>query len=333
MWETRRERIWQEIANHPSGSDFERIALQLFHLQAVYNPVYAQFLEHLRVAPPQVHSVEEIPYLPVELFRSHRVQTGNYEPELVFSSSSTSSSTPSVHLVRDGALYKHAFTRGFRQFYGSPEDWCVIGLLPSYLEREGSSLIFMVNELIRLSGHEKSGFYLHNQEELARTLLDNEEQGVRTLLIGVTFALLDFAECFPCPLRHTTIMETGGMKGRREEMTREEVHLNLRAAFQLEGEVHSEYGMTELMSQAYSTGDGRFRCPPWMKVLIRESTDPLEVKHAPARGGINVIDLMNLDSCAFLATGDIGRTFDDGSFTVEGRFDRADVRGCNLMVL
>jgi hypothetical protein len=229
-------------------------------------------------------------------------------------------------------LYTHSFLAGFERVFGAPERWCILGLLPAYLERSGSSLVYMVNELIRRSGHPSSGFYLHDHDKLRDTLVENERSGQPTILFGVTFGLLDFAEHHQLNLTHTILIETGGMKGRREELTREQVHEKLRRAFGSHATIHSEYGMTELLSQAYSDNQGIFTCPPWMKVLLRDPTDPLLTNASGGRGALNIIDLANVDSCAFLAVSDLGEVYGDGRFTVTGRFDQADVRGCSLMI-
>jgi len=242
--------------------------------------------------------------------------------------------TNSHHKVKEAAIYRESFLQGFRQFYGNIKDYCILGLLPSYLERGDSSLVYMVNQLIQQSGHQKSGFYLYNYGELANVLKELEQQGQKTLLIGVTYALIDFASAFPMPLKHTIILETGGMKGRGKELLRTEVHQLLKAAFQLEN-IHSEYGMTELLSQAYSQKDGIFEIPRWMKIVLRDETDPLNslsISGKPSSGVINVIDLANIYSSSFIATEDIGKLYPDGSFEVLGRMDNSDVRGCSLMV-
>ncbi len=261
--------------------------------------------------------------------------TGTYEPEVFFESSGTTGSASSRHLLKETSLYRESFLHGFRKFYGEPSSWCIIGLLPSYLERRHSSLVMMVDELVRLSGHTKSGFYLYDHELLHDNLLQLELSGQKTLLIGVTYALLDFAEKYPMTLKHTIVMETGGMKGRREEMTRSEVHGILQQQWGLAG-IHSEYGMTELLSQGYSAGQGIFHPSDTMKIMIREEDDPFGI-HGPSaeeqRGIINVIDLANIWSCAFIATEDAGRLLPDGSFEVTGRVDYSDIRGCSLMVV
>lgn len=311
-------------------ADFEQLALEAFKFQYNNNAIYQQYVNALSIVGANVRSVEQIPFLPIRFFKTANIKTTAFEPEAVFESSGTTQTINSRHYVKDLNIYRQSFLKAWEKFYGPVQDWCVIGLLPSYLERQNSSLVVMVNEMIQLSQHAHSGFYLYEHEKLASVLQDLENQGQKTILIGVTFALLDFAEKFPMPLQHTTIMETGGMKGRRSEMTREEVHLLLTAAFQTHA-VHSEYGMTELLSQAYSYGNGIFNCPPWMKVLVRQDDDPLDVRVAGS-GVINIIDLANLYSCSFIATDDVGIVMPDGSFEVLGRVDTSDIRGCNLLI-
>jgi len=309
---------------------FEQLALELFQLQASENHLYRSFIQALGIDAGRVSNVASIPFLPVSFFKNHDVTTGSFVPDVVFESSGTTQTGNSRHLVKSADLYRRSFINAFELFYGSPESWCIIGLLPSYLERQNSSLVMMVNDLVNLSKHAESGFYLNEFENLAQVLQKNEASRQKTLLIGVTFALLDFAEQYKFPLKHTTVMETGGMKGRRKEITRVEVHEILKDAWQLNS-VHSEYGMTELLSQAYSSGGGLFRCPPWMKIILRDEDDPLTIKLSTTSGLINVIDLANIHSCAFIATDDIGKLYTDGSFEVIGRMDSSDVRGCSLM--
>lgn len=309
---------------------FEELAVDLFHFQYKHNPVYNQYVNSLPIVGQDVRSLAGIPFLPIQCFKSHTIKATSFEAEVVFESSGTTQSINSRHYVKDAGLYKRSFLTAFEQFYGPVAGWCVIGLLPNYLERRHSSLVVMVDELIRQSGHPASGFYLYEHEKLHGVLQQLEAQGQKTILIGVTFALLDFAEKFPLPLQHTIIMETGGMKGRREEITRQQVHDILKAAFGLPA-IHAEYGMTELLSQAYSAGEGMLRCPPWMKVLVREEDDPFAV-HAAGAGVLNVIDLANIYSCSFIATEDVGRVYENGSFEVQGRMDNSDIRGCSLMV-
>jgi hypothetical protein len=310
--------------------DFEQLALEVFQFQYNNNAIYQHYVNALSIVGAKVRSIEQIPFLPIRFFKTADIKTTVFEPEAVFESSGTTQTVNSRHYVKDLTMYHQSFLKAWKQFYGPVESWCVIGLLPAYLERQHSSLVVMVNEMIKLSGHPQSGFYLYEHEKLAAVLQQLERQGQKTLLIGVTFGLLDFAEQFPMPLRHTVIMETGGMKGRRREMTREEVHGLLSAAFKTPL-IHSEYGMTELLSQAYSYGHGLFDCPPWMKVLVRQDDDPLDVRVAGS-GILNIIDLANLYSCSFIATDDVGAVQADGSFEVLGRVDASDIRGCNLLI-
>jgi hypothetical protein len=309
--------------------------LETFAFQYQENPVYQRYVDALGLLPGQVNKLTDIPFLPVSLFKSHRVMSGTFEPEAVFESSGTTGTEPSLHFIRSLDLYRESFTRGFKLWYGDPSEWCIIGLLPSYLERQHSSLVVMADELVRLSGHPDSGFYLYQYEALHDILLRLESSGQKTLLLGVSFALLDFAEAHPMRLKHTIVMETGGMKGRREEITRPELHGILCDRLGLSA-IHSEYGMTELLSQAYSSGQGIFRCPPWMKVVLRAEDDPFcytSFDGEPLRQGlISIIDLANRYSCSFIATDDLGLMHPDGSFEVLGRVDSSDVRGCSLLV-
>lgn len=312
------------------------MAIDLFRRQYRMNPLLAAFSDRLGRHPEGVDGITAIPFLPISFFKTSDVVSGNFHPEAVFTSSGTSGTVGSRHLVERLADYRASFTEAFRLFYGEPSSWCILALLPSYLERGGSSLVLMADELIRHSGHPCGGFYLHDYEALKQTLQRLEREGQRTLLLGVTYALMDFADAHPMPLRHTVVMETGGMKGRRRERTRQDVHAHLKERLGLEA-VHSEYGMTELLSQAYSHGEGLFRTPPWMRVLIRAEDDPFWVSDVnPDRivtGAINVIDLANRSSCAFIATDDLGRLHPDGSFEVIGRIDNSDIRGCSLMYI
>jgi phenylacetate-coenzyme A ligase PaaK-like adenylate-forming protein len=313
--------------------DFRSLALEVFRFQATGNEVYANFLSHLGVDPIMVKEIKAIPFLPIEMFKTHRVITGKKKHALVFESSGTTGQLTSKHHVVSESLYQESFTRWFSVMYGNPEELCILALLPSYLERGNSSLVYMMNHLIGLSRHKQSGFYLNDLESLAKILEQRNHDQHPTLLLGVSFALLDLAEKFPLPLSGAvTVMETGGMKGRRKEMIREELHEILKKAFSKKT-IHSEYGMTELLSQGYSTGSGRFIAPPWMRILVRDLYDPLSTLPAGRSGGINVIDLANLWSCSFIATGDTGRVADDGTFEITGRFDQTEIRGCNLMVL
>lgn len=322
----------QRIFSIHNAAQFEEVALAIFKYQYHHNGVYRKFCDYLGKSDRTVAQLIDIPFLPIEFFKSHQVVCGNKKPQAIFESSGTTQSQTSKHIVPDLLLYEQSFLKAFSLFYGPVGDYCILALLPSYLERQGSSLVYMVNDLVKRSHHPDSGFYLDNLEELHNKLSGLEQKGTQTLLIGVSFALLDLAEKFPMPLKNTTIMETGGMKGRRKELIREELHLILKKAFGVTA-VHSEYGMTELLSQGYSLGNGIFQSPPWMKILIRDSEDPLSFQTEGKTGGINVIDLANLHSCSFIATQDLGKTFPDGSFEVLGRFDNSDIRGCNLMVL
>lgn len=316
-----------------SSGEFEREALALFRYQWEQNTLYRKYADVLGVNPSAVTDLQKIPFLPITFFKSHRITAGTFIEETCFESSGTTRHSVSRHYVRDLSLYRQSFSQAFAHFYGDPRAWCILGLLPTYLERGHSLLVYMVDQLILQSSHPQSGFYLYDHPKLARTLTQLEAIGQPTLLIGVTFALLDFAAQFPMPLRHTLVMETGGMKGRREEMTRDEVHALLSKAFEA-SHIHSEYGMTELLSQAYAPHDGLFRCPGWMKVLIRDEDDPFMVHtNENVRGGINVIDLANRHSCSFIATEDIGRLHADGSFEVLGRMDGSELRGCSLMAV
>jgi phenylacetate-coenzyme A ligase PaaK-like adenylate-forming protein len=311
-------------------ADFVPRALEVFRFQYALNPLYRDFVDRLGVRPGLVDRIEDIPFLPVSFFKTHEVRTGEFVPEIVFESSGTTGMVTSRHLLRDVELYRQSFLTGFERFYGPVRDWVIIGLLPAYLERSHSSLVYMVNGLIGASGHPDSGFYLYEHEALHGLLQRLEAAGQRAMLIGVTFALLDFAERYSLSLEHTVVMETGGMKGRRREVTREELHSFLRERLGVKA-VHAEYGMTEMLSQAYSAGGGMFRCPGWMKVLVRSEDDPMEVR-ARGEGLINVADLANVWSCAFLATDDIGVVGADGGFAIAGRVDHSDVRGCSLLV-
>ncbi len=302
----------------------------MFRHQHRNNPVYREFCDALGVNSGLVSEIRDIPFLPIELFKKRPVKAFEGTAEKVFVSSGTTAQAPSRHHVKDAGVYEQGFRNAFRLFYGNPSDYCILALLPGYLERGDASLVYMVQGLIDDSGHPDSGFYLYDHDRLASTLRKLTREGQKSLLIGVSFALLDFAEAHPMPLPGTTVMETGGMKGRRREMVRDELHQVLCRAFDQQY-IHSEYGMTELLSQAYSQGNGRFACPPWMRVLVRDTSDPLRLLSHGQGGGINIIDLANIHSCSFIASQDLGRLLPDGTFEVIGRFDQSDVRGCNLM--
>ena len=318
------------------GQSFTGVALEVFRFQYQTNPVYQQFCNTLKTDPDKIDSISKIPFLPISFFKTHTITSTEFIPEAIFESSGTTQTINSKHFVKNIGIYEKSFSKTFQLFYGDVAEYCIIALLPSYLERKNSSLVMMADKLIAQSNHPKSGFYLDELQQLKHVLTELEQQGQKTLLVGVTFALLDFAEQFPMPLKNTIIMETGGMKGRRKEMTRQQVHEVLTAAFQIK-HIHSEYGMTELLSQAYSKEKGIFNCPPWMKILIREEDDPFAIHTANnnsiVSGAINVIDLANIYSCSFIATDDAGKLYADGSFEVLGRLDNTDIRGCSLLVL
>ncbi|QYJ69308.1 LuxE/PaaK family acyltransferase [Flavobacterium litorale] len=322
----------QDIFSIASKKEFEKITLKVFRHQYDNNTVYQNFCNLLDKSKQNVKSIKDIPFLPIQFFKNNRV-VSNLEPiEITFTSSGTTGSSTSNHYVTDLNYYKQSFRQTFSQFYGNIEDYTVLALLPSYLEREGSSLIYMVSDLIESANNPNSGFYLHNYNELITKLTTLDKEGENVLLIGVTYALLDLIEIQPFQLNNTIIMETGGMKGKRREMIREELHELLCNGFGV-SKIHSEYGMTELLSQAYSLGDGIFECPPWMDIFIRDTEDALSYVDYNKTGGINVIDLANINSCSFIATQDLGKKYTNQTFEVLGRFDNSDIRGCNLMVL
>ena len=321
----------QDIFNINTPEQFKQAALAVFQHQATNCEVYKSFLFHLKVSPSAIKTVEQIPFLPISFFKSHEVKSADEPAEVVFSSSGTTGQIQSKHLVTDVTLYVESFNKAFEQFYGPANESCILALLPSYQEREGSSLIYMVDALIAQSGHAASGYFLNNNQGLYDTLLQLKAQKQRTILIGVTYALLDFIESYTLDFPELIVMETGGMKGKRKEMVRDELHELLTAGFGVM-HIHSEYGMTELLSQGYSYGDGIFNCPAWMNIMLRDTNDPLSLLKNKQSGGINVIDLANLNSCSFIATQDLGKIYPDGSFEVLGRFDNADIRGCNLLV-
>ena len=307
-------------------SEFEQAALALFRFQAERCEPYRRYVELLGINPSEVSRIEEIPFLPIELFKSHTIYCGECEPEMVFTSSSTTGQTPSRHPMARLSIYERAFTEAFRRFYGAPEQYGIYALLPSYLQRKGSSLIYMADRLIAEAG--SGGFYLDEYEKL---IADMETDSKPKILLGVSYALWDLAERYAPQVRDTIVMETGGMKGYREEIPKEELHRILCEGFGVE-RIHSEYGMAELTSQAYSAGEGIFRTPQWMKILVRDINDPFCLLPTGARGGVNIIDLANIYSCAFIETQDVGRILADGSFAIEGRIDRSEIRGCNLLV-
>ncbi|HET9745696.1 MAG TPA: acyl transferase [Chitinophagaceae bacterium] len=353
---------WHDKIFSVSENNFRELALEIFRFQYASNPVYRTFIDALRIRPETIDVLESIPFLPISFFKTDEIKTGKFNAEAIFESSGTTPGTNSHHHVKDISLYAESFARGFQNVYGQIGEWCILGLLPSYLEKGNSSLVFMVEKLIEKTAHPQSGFYLADFERLRDTLALLEKAKQKTLLIGVTYALLDFAEQFPMQLYNTLVMETGGMKGKREELTRMEVHERLKKAFG-KNEIHSEYGMTELLSQAYAVKEGKFSCPAWMRVMIRDEEDPLAVyslqwavssgqstvssqqsavssqsgvQRSPLTsitGAINIIDLANVYSCSFIATEDLGKVYPDNSFEVLGRMDGSDLRGCSLLTL
>lgn len=319
------------IFNLKDSESFSDTALRIFRFQAENNPVYRQFISSLRRTASGIKDINDIPFIPAEFFKSQTVAIENQSFETIFESSRTTGDTPGRHFVHDLKLYEKSFHSSFRYFYGDPSEYFIAALLPSYTERQNSSLIYMMKGLIKDSRSSNSGFYNDNPEDLIRNMHLAKASGQKRLLLGVSFALLDFANNYSPDLSGTIVMETGGMKGRRKEITREELHEILRSKLNVQS-VHSEYGMTELLSQAYSRGNGIFHCPPWMKILVRDPSDPLTVTGEQGRtGGINIIDLANIFSCSFIATNDFGKLYENGGFGVLGRFDNSDVRGCNLM--
>lgn len=322
----------EDIISIHTTKEFHKTAMKIFRYQFEHNEVYQKYCLLLQKDPSNVKHLTEIPFLPIEFFKTKEIISSLDPIQETFTSSGTTGMATSKHHVTDLSYYEYSFRNGFSKFYGNIEDYAVLALLPSYLERDGSSLIYMVNDLIEGSNHPDSGFYLNDYEALAKKLIELDSDGQNVLLIGVTYALLDLIELQKFELKNTIIMETGGMKGKRKEMIREELHQLLSEGFGVP-KIHSEYGMTELLSQAYSLGDGIFECPPWMDIIIRDTEDPLTILEDGKTGGINVIDLANFNSCSFIATQDLGKKYPDYSFEVLGRFDNSDVRGCNLMVL
>ncbi|MFO7922921.1 MAG: acyltransferase [Bacteroidales bacterium] len=330
MKSDKRTELIKKIFSLKTEDEFVEIAMEIFAFQSQHNDVYKKYLHLLGTEIQKVSSFDDIPFLPVSMFKTHRVITGNTPAGQIFKSSGTGGGRRSYHYIADPGLYKASYLRCFELFYGSPGNYCILALLPSYLERSDSSLVYMAGGLAEKSRHPESGFYLNDHTRLAETIKELERNNRNVLLMGVSFALLDLVEKHSLPLKNTIVMETGGMKGRRKEMTREELHSIIISKTGLKN-VHSEYGMTEMFSQAYSKGEGKFRCPPWMAVKIRDVYDPFTYLPEGRRGGVNVIDLANIDSCAFLETADLGRMLPGGEFEILGRFDNSDIRGCNLL--
>lgn len=328
MEENTRNRIFEV----KDDSGFASLSIEIFNYQYGNNPVYRSFVDYLGKHPGRISKISDIPFMPVEFFRDHTVITGEIRVEMIFESSGTAGMITAKHFITDLKLYEESFLKGFRLFYGDPGKYIIGALLPSYAERAGSSLVYMADRLIKETNHKLSGFYREDISDFIRKARNWRNRGRKAMIIGVSFALLDLAEQNGPDLSGFIVMETGGMKGRRKEITREELHSVLKEKLKIRS-IHSEYGMTELLSQAYSKGNGKFNCPPWMKILVRDPQDPLTIFREPGKtGGINVIDLANINSCSFIATSDLGRISEDGSFEVLGRFDNSDIRGCNLMV-
>jgi phenylacetate-coenzyme A ligase PaaK-like adenylate-forming protein len=329
----KRTQLEEKVFAINNEKEFSIIARDVYEFQFENNPLYQRYCKAVGRIPENVKELAQIPFLPISFFKTHEVKTTSFDAQVVFKSSGTTGSVTSSHHVKEANLYETSFSKGFKFFYGDVKDYCIIGLLPSYLERGNSSLVYMVDHLIKESGHEQSGFYLNEFEKLDHTLKELEKAGQKAILIGVTYALLDFSAAYSQQLSNTIIMETGGMKGRGREMTKAELYQHLKKAFGV-SRIHSEYGMTELLSQAYGV-DGKMVCPRWMRVLVRDETDPLLVygSQQSNSGAINIIDLTNLYSCSFIATEDVGRTYEGGEFEILGRMDNSDIRGCSLMAV
>jgi phenylacetate-coenzyme A ligase PaaK-like adenylate-forming protein len=320
------------IFNIGGDRDFERLALEIFRKQAIEIPVYRNWIATLGKNPDEINEVQQIPFLPVEFFKTHEITGGKTKDgTIVFTSSGTVSQTRAKHFVQDISLYEESFTRGFKMFYGDPTQYCILALLPSYLERGGSSLVYMCDRLMKLSGHPRSGFYLNETDKLKCVIGDLKNKKEKVLLIGVSYALMDLADSGITLDDNFIVMETGGMKGTRKELLKAELYAYLKSGFGVDT-IHSEYGMTEMLSQAYSTGDGLFRSPPWLRFYTREIDDPLKLRTDSRTGGVNFIDLANVNSCSFIATKDLGRVYADGTLELMGRYEESDVRGCNLLI-
>lgn len=321
----------QQVFSITGEKEFTETTLEMFRFQAQNCTIYQEFITNLKVDIDVVKHIDQIPFLPISFFKSHEILSSADPVQVTFTSSGTTGMINSRHLVTDVSWYEESFRKAFDLFYGDIKDYTILALLPAYMEREGSSLIYMAEDLVKRSENPDSGFYLYNHKDLYQQLKKQQQAKKPTLLIGVTFALLDFVEHHSIDFPELIVMETGGMKGRRKEMIREELHQTLCKGFGVDA-IHSEYGMTELLSQAYSKGDGIFNCPPWMKVITRDTNDPISNLSNDKTGGINVIDLANINSCSFIATQDLGKVYADGSFEVLGRFDNSDIRGCNLLI-
>jgi len=326
------DKLKEKVFRNLSPDSFNELALEIFCYQVKENMLYRNYVSHLGLIINNITDYRKIPFLPIGFYKRHRVVSGSFDEDIIFESSGTGGMQAARHYVKDAGLYEASFMNAFRHFYGEPKQYRFLALLPSYLERDGSSLVYMARQLIEEGGHEESGFFLDEHDALAERLELLSSKGMKAILLGVSFALIDFAENYGFPLaQNIIVMETGGMKGRKEELTRDELHQHLKKAFQLKS-IHSEYGMTELLSQAYSMGGGRFKAPPWMKVLIRDVQDPFNILPAGKTGALNIIDLANIHSCSFIETQDLGMMHADGSFEVLGRTDHSDIRGCSLLL-
>ncbi|MDZ7739152.1 MAG: acyltransferase [Bacteroidales bacterium] len=324
--------LLNEVFSISTGKDFEAAALKIFRYQAEHNPLYSLWIKELGVDPEKVLRLSSIPFMPVSFFRDRKIITGSHEAEKVFVSSGTTGMRRSRHYIAELSVYERSLSDCFNIFYGDPAAYVIMALLPSYLEQGESSLVYMAERLITLSGSDHSGFFIYDYDLLKEGIERLRDADRKILLLGVSYALLDFAEYAAVSMKGHIVMETGGMKGRRREMTREELHDSLKEGFDTDS-IHSEYGMTELLSQAYSAGDGMYYSPPWMKVLIRDPHDPFSFLPHGRTGAVIIIDLANIHSCSFIETSDLGLSYPDGSFRISGRFDNSDIRGCNLLAV
>lgn len=321
-----------DIFSIQNEEDFNNLAIEIFNYQYQNNLIYQQFVDLLKITPANISQYKQIPFLPIEFFKFHLIFDKNYSPKNYFQSSGTTSENLSKHYIAEEKIYIESLLKSFELFFGNPKDYVYLGLLPNYLERKNSSLIFMVNELMKKSQKPENGYFLHDFENLNRILKTLESENKKVILFGVSFALLDFADEFPQQFKNTIVIETGGMKGRKKEITKDELLKELKEKFG-SAKIYSEYSMTELLSQAYSLGNNEYQCPPWMKILIRDAEDPFGIANYGQSGGVNIIDLANIHSCSFIATQDLGKSDESGIFQVLGRMDNSDIRGCSLLLL
>jgi hypothetical protein len=320
----------EKIFNITTKEEFEKTTLEIFRIQSEKCIPYRDFINLVGIKASSVNSIDKIPFLPVSLFKSHSIICHGLEPEIIFTSSATSGMIPSSHPVADLSIYRESFSTAFRRFWGEPSEYAILALLPSYLEREGSSLVYMADSLIKESRNSDSGFYLYDFGTLYQKLISLKERGIKTLLLGVSFALLEFIDQYQINFPELIVMETGGMKGRGKEISRDQLHSALKSGFGV-SKIASEYGMAELLSQAYSYGDGLFETPPWMEILIRDLSNPFRILNGHATGGINIIDLANINSCSFVETQDMGKKEAGNTFSISGRIQNSELRGCNLL--